>query len=732
MAQLGNGIAGLPIQSGVPVGWTKQTGSTNLDVVSNAETEYSDRAIQFSNLVSTAVITWNSGGSQGDSEVLCLFKMTGTIPSGNWGGGPVIRQQDSVDSGYGLNFSSTAVRLQRAEGGNGILIASSPTINYVTNTWYWVRLRAVGSTISLKFWQVGTSEPGAFQLSATDTTYPIGRLGIRGRTNSFLPFTSAFWVATAGDTATRGNQLTANAALALTSTYKLTPAGVRWGTNKSQLDLSSNWSARFVNKPVNITAAIALASSFRQLASSDADKRKPGEAALAGQSALTANAFIPYKTLPRHYEGDKYRRRFPPEYNEAFNDLLPTGPAWPREPDTTFQKAVAGLSAIWGSLVEQLAEVLLVQESDPRSTVILLPEWERAWGLPDKCLAEPLTIEDRQRALVHKMTLIGAQSRDFFIGVAASIGYKIDIREWSPFMCGISMCGDTRMFNALEAVSTSPNFNVSSDITIDPATEVKYDFEETDSALGWTGASATITPTAFGITEVPTGADPILRSPASLTTIFGGTHRYIAIEIERLVARTAGAWQGQIYYVTAGHGESELFTKKLPILDNNVTGSRITLVADMLALTAGGNDWRDNDITQLRIDLEDGQSGPVTPNGQFRINTIRIGNAFDNLLPPTTSIIVQEDTNNYRWEIGEPTMRFFWAVRVGAVRFTWFRASSGQAGVNHHLEFALATDLECILRRWKPAHTEIIFDYSPMNALDFSKPFDSSYYMIIF
>jgi uncharacterized protein YmfQ (DUF2313 family) len=70
-------------------------------------------------------------------------------------------------------------------------------------------------------------------------------------------------------------------------------------------------------------------------------------------------------------------------------------------------------------------------------------------------------------------------------------------------------------------------------------------------------------------------------------------------------------------------------------------------------------------------------------------------------------------------------------VRVNAVRYTWFRASSGQAGVNHHLEFGLATDLECILRRWKPAHTEIIFDYSPMLALDFSQVFDASFIMLL-
>jgi uncharacterized protein YmfQ (DUF2313 family) len=45
---------------------------------------------------------------------------------------------------------------------------------------------------------------------------------------------------------------------------------------------------------------------------------------------------------------------------------------------------------------------------------------------------------------------------------------------------------------------------------------------------------------------------------------------------------------------------------------------------------------------------------------------------------------------------------------------TWFRVggSGGQTGVDPHLRIALATDLECLLRRWKPAHSDVVFDYS--------------------
>ena len=68
------------------------------------------------------------------------------------------------------------------------------------------------------------------------------------------------------------------------------------------------------------------------------------------------------------------------------------------------------------------------RESDPRATIELLPDWERNWGLPDPCYTAPQTIGQRQLALVMRMTMQGAQSRAFFINVAAQIGYPVVVR----------------------------------------------------------------------------------------------------------------------------------------------------------------------------------------------------------------------------------------------------------------------------------------------------------------
>lgn len=223
---------------------------------------------------------------------------------------------------------------------------------------------------------------------------------------------------------------------------------------------------------------------------------------------------------------DRHIRRSGDDYAVALGNLLPVGRAWATgDEQSTLYKALRGLAQIWG-YVDSRAADFLERESDPRATLEMLPDWERNWGLPDPCVAEPLTIEDRRKVLVLWMTLLGGQSRQFFIDVAARLGYTITITEYSPFMVGISMVGDT--------------------------------------------------------------------------------------------------------------------------------------------------------------------SGMFNP----------------------------DDPTQYRWWIGGPDMRYYWTVHIGELRLTWFRVTVGQTGIDPHLRIGIATDLECIIRRWKPAHTEVIFDYSGIGGVD--------------
>jgi uncharacterized protein YmfQ (DUF2313 family) len=252
---------------------------------------------------------------------------------------------------------------------------------------------------------------------------------------------------------------------------------------------------------------------------------------------------------------DRHVRRSGSDYREAFFSLLPHGQAWPKHSlDSILWQTCDGLCEYWG-FVDSRAADLLEQESDPRKTIELLPDWERNWGLPDPCYTAPQTIGEREKALVLRMTLLGGQSRQWFIDFAAFIGYDISITEYRPFMVGLDRCGDNRVHGD----GTNPMFS-----------------------------------------------DTFVRG-------------------------------------------------YLPI--NNPDGDRVN-------------------------------------NGEL------------------------SEYPNYG--LGPPENRYYWTVHVHKTSLTWFRCGGGggQTGVDPHLRIGHAQDLECILQRWKPAHTIIVFDYSGLTPGD--------------
>lgn len=243
---------------------------------------------------------------------------------------------------------------------------------------------------------------------------------------------------------------------------------------------------------------------------------------------------------------DKHVTRTGDDYAEALLNELPDGRAWPRQVERVVSIVCTGLAQVWGAL-ETAASKLLEVESDPRITQDLLPDWERNFGLPDECYSEPLTIGDRQIALVQRMTLEGAQSREFFITEAAKIGYVISITEYRPFVCGLDRCGDNRV-------------------------------------------------------------------------------------------------------------------------------------------------------------IGDGSGTQRNYLGKIALNTLGLPLALN-------------EHSEYPAQIGADTIRYMWTVHVAAARLTWFRVGGGggQVGVDPHLRIAIASDLECIINRWKPAHTLVLYDYSGLS-----------------
>lgn len=129
------------------------------------------------------------------------------------------------------------------------------------------------------------------------------------------------------------------------------------------------------------------------------------------------------------------------DYLRLVQDLLPRGFAWPRARDSVLMR-------FWAVAATEYARIhgrdcdLLSRESFPCSAVEMLAEWERALGLPDPCLPEPGTLQERQNAVCRKLTMLGGASRAYFIALAATVGYAITIEEFREFRAGISSAGD--------------------------------------------------------------------------------------------------------------------------------------------------------------------------------------------------------------------------------------------------------------------------------------------------
>lgn len=144
------------------------------------------------------------------------------------------------------------------------------------------------------------------------------------------------------------------------------------------------------------------------------------------------------------------------EYVDQLQQLLPPGIAWTRARDAT-------LTYLLGALADGLARAdasaaSLLAEADPRTTSQLLAEWETSAGLPDPCVKEPQTIEQRRRALVTRLTATGGASAAYFEGIAASLGYHSTVEDVATHVWRVNTREDAAVTwaRAGEAVAGDP------------------------------------------------------------------------------------------------------------------------------------------------------------------------------------------------------------------------------------------------------------------------------------
>ena len=128
------------------------------------------------------------------------------------------------------------------------------------------------------------------------------------------------------------------------------------------------------------------------------------------------------------------------DYREQFLALLPQGRVWTREPDSQLSKLLLGLADEFARVDARIDDLL--EEQDARTTNELLVDWERVTGLPGDCVPLADTLQERRAEVVQKLTTRGGQDRQFFIDVAARLGFRITITEVTPFRVDINKIGD--------------------------------------------------------------------------------------------------------------------------------------------------------------------------------------------------------------------------------------------------------------------------------------------------
>lgn len=116
-------------------------------------------------------------------------------------------------------------------------------------------------------------------------------------------------------------------------------------------------------------------------------------------------------------------------YAQLLRSLLPPGQLW---------AAPAGseLAALLSRLATPFARIdaaggSLRRESDPRHAEASLARWETLLGLSSEGSKDA-----RRTAIIARLTGRGAQSREFYISLANTLGYSVTITEHRPFVAG--------------------------------------------------------------------------------------------------------------------------------------------------------------------------------------------------------------------------------------------------------------------------------------------------------
>lgn len=122
------------------------------------------------------------------------------------------------------------------------------------------------------------------------------------------------------------------------------------------------------------------------------------------------------------------------DYHGILHTLAPPGQALPSEPESIWQRLLEARAGAFHR-VDARADTL-IEEADPRTASDLLPDWERVTALPDPCVTGEQTLNARRDGVVRVLTTTGGASRPYFKGLAADLGYDIEIEDYLAHTVG--------------------------------------------------------------------------------------------------------------------------------------------------------------------------------------------------------------------------------------------------------------------------------------------------------
>ena len=129
------------------------------------------------------------------------------------------------------------------------------------------------------------------------------------------------------------------------------------------------------------------------------------------------------------------------KYLRLLQSLLPKGKAWNRYDDSSLTEFLYGEAEEFARVDTRVSD--LAMERDTRTADELLTDHEIDFGIPDSCFnLIDKTNRLRRQAIHTQLLTTGRQDKQYFIDLAAALGYTATITENVPFLCGVGVAGD--------------------------------------------------------------------------------------------------------------------------------------------------------------------------------------------------------------------------------------------------------------------------------------------------